>query len=94
MPTKKAATVSTSTRRTSVDRDSVEINFRSNAHILTEDIRTIAEAAREIPTRPCFATVWRWTTRGVKGRKLETYKVGSRVVTSTQAIHRFLEAIQ
>lgn len=45
-------------------------------------------------SRPCFATVWRWTNRGVKGHRLETCKIGSRVVTSTQAVHRFLEAIQ
>ena len=66
----------------------------TNAHILTETIRTLKEVSSIVPTRPCFATVWRWTQRGVRGRKLETYRIGSRVVTSEQAVHRFLEAIQ
>ena len=73
---------------------STSIEQPSNAHILTESICSLKEAARLIPTRPCFATVWRWTQRGVKGQRLETYKIGSRVVTSTQAVHRFLEATQ
>ena len=71
-----------------------EVSKASNAHILTEDVLTLAEAARAIPTRPHFATLWRWTQKGLRGRKLETYRIGSRVVTSAQAVHRFLEATQ
>jgi hypothetical protein len=66
----------------------------SNSHLLTEDLLSISEAAKTLPTRPHFATVWRWTQRGLRGKKLETYKIGSRIVTSTQALHRFLEATQ
>jgi hypothetical protein len=71
----------------------------SNAHLLTEDLLTLKEATKAVPTPPGskplhFATLWRWTQRGLKGRKLETYRIGSRVVTSTQALHRFLEATQ
>jgi hypothetical protein len=66
----------------------------SNAHILTETICTINDACKTIPTRPCFATVWRWGTRGCRGHKLEMYRIGSQLVTSHEALHRFLEAIQ
>jgi hypothetical protein len=66
----------------------------TNAHILTETICTLKEVPKIVPTRPCFATIWRWTQRGVKGHKLETYKIGSRVITSHESVHRFLEAIQ
>ena len=66
----------------------------ASSRILTETIRTLKEIPPMVPTRPCFATVWRWSQRGVKGHKLETYKIGSRVVTSEEALHRFLEAIQ
>jgi len=66
----------------------------THAHILCEDVITLHEAAKEIPTRPHFATVWRWVQKGVRGAKLETYMIGNRTVTSKQAIHRFLEASQ
>jgi hypothetical protein len=72
----------------------VPVERASNAHILTETICTIRDVCKEIPTRPCFATVWRWTQRGVRGHKLETYRIGSQLVTSLEALHRFLEAIQ
>jgi hypothetical protein len=67
---------------------------KSNSHILTEDIISLSDAAKSLPTRPHFATVWRWAERGLRGRRLETYKIGARHVTSTQALHRFLEATQ
>jgi len=78
MPTKNA----TSAERT------------SNAHILTETVCTLKDICKLLPNRPCFATVWRWTNRGCKGHKLETYRLGSQLVTSQEALHRFLEAIQ
>jgi len=66
----------------------------TNSHILTETICTLKEVPTIVPTRPCFATIWRWTQRGIGGTRLETYKIGSRVITSHQAVHRFLEATQ
>jgi hypothetical protein len=66
----------------------------TNAHILTETVCTLKDVPKIVPTRPCFATIWRWTQRGVKGVRLETYKIGSRVITSHESVHRFLEAIQ
>lgn len=61
--------------------------------ILTEDVITLNEAARELPTRTHLSTLYRWAKRGVNGRKLETVKVGSQIVTSRQALTRFLVAL-
>jgi len=66
----------------------------TNAHILTETVCTIRDVCTRVPTRPCFATVWRWTQKGCRGHKLETYRIGSQLVTSHEALSRFLEATQ
>lgn len=66
----------------------------SHAHILAEDVLMLRDVPKELPTRPCFQTVWRWAQKGVRGVKLETYMVGSKTVTSKQALHRFFEATQ
>lgn len=66
----------------------------TNAHILSETVCTLKDVVKIVPTRPCFATVWRWTQRGVRGHRLETYQIGGRVITSQESVHRFLEATQ
>lgn len=38
------------------------------------------------------ATVWRWTTKGARGAKLETVCVGGRRFTSDEAFARFASA--
>jgi hypothetical protein len=58
--------------------------------ILTEDVLTLNQATRELPTRTHLSTLYRWAKSGVNGRKLETVKVGSQIVTSRQALTRFL----
>ncbi|MCM2369659.1 DUF1580 domain-containing protein [Aporhodopirellula aestuarii] len=60
--------------------------------LLTEDLISISEAAKEIPTQPHISTVWRWTQRPVRGAKLETIKIGHATLTSRQAITRFIQA--
>jgi Protein of unknown function (DUF1580) len=35
------------------------------------------------------ATVYRWATKGLNGARLQTVQVGSRMVTSREAIDRF-----
>lgn len=66
--------------------------------ILVEDVLTPNEARAEIAkatgTRPHIATVYRWIRRPVNGVQLETIRVGRRLITSKQAIHRFLLAQQ
>lgn len=40
------------------------------------------------------STVWRWTTRGIRGVRLESLTVGGRRYTSLQAFARFVLATQ
>lgn len=61
-------------------------------NIANETIISMTEAARMIPGRPTTATVWRWTTRGVAGIKLESLKIGGRRLTSREAVERFMAA--
>lgn len=65
-----------------------------NAHLLAEDIRSLSQAAAEIPSQPHFSTVLRWSQRGINDVRLETYKIGGRLITSRQAVDRFLHATQ
>lgn len=69
----------------------------SNLNLLTEEVITLSEARNFLPEiqgckRPCVSTIWRWTLRGIGGVKLETVKIGSRIVTSKQAVTRFISA--
>lgn len=67
---------------------------KTNSRILTETICHLSDVPKLLPTRVGIATVYRWAKRGVKGQKLETYAVGQKYLTSHEAVHRFLEAIQ
>jgi hypothetical protein len=68
-----------------------------------EALRPFAEAARRLPAlrggRPVHpATVWRWATRGVRGRdgaviQLESIKVGGTCCTSDEALGRFFRGL-
>lgn len=61
--------------------------------ILDQRLITIKEAANSIPTRPHFATIWRWIERGCRGHKLQSWLVGGQRYTSLEAIETFLAAI-
>lgn len=54
-----------------------------------ETLLTMAEASALLPGRPSLCALWRWRSRGVRGRKLETIIVGGRPYTSIEAIARF-----
>lgn len=64
--------------------------------VLSEDVLTAKEACEEL--RPIFGkpidrtTLYRWALRGIQGNRLEFTKIGGRIVTSRQAIARFIEA--
>lgn len=64
--------------------------------ILTEDVKTLQEARTELfratGRRPDKTTLYRWCLRGVQGTKLEHIRLGDRILTSSQAITRFIEA--
>ena len=68
---------------------------RSNQHILQETVCTLKQAQESLPVPRSFATVWKWTTIGVRGVKLGVYHVGRRgAVTSFEELNRFLAATQ
>jgi hypothetical protein len=58
----------------------------------TENLLSLAEAAKSLPGRPNVTTVWRWRNRGVRGVKLETVCIGGRRFTSREALARFCAA--
>ena len=45
-----------------------------------------------IPGRPARCTTFRWTLKGVRGVKLETYVCGHKRFTTREAIARFIRA--
>jgi hypothetical protein len=64
---------------------------------LSEELLTMPEAASLLPKRRRGAKVsltslWRWSTRGAKGVRLETVRVGSSVYTTRAALRRFIES--
>ena len=68
-----------------------------------ETLRSFAEAARRLPAlrggKPVNpTTLWRWTTRGVRGPggapvRLDAIKVGGTTCTSDEALARFFRAL-
>ena len=59
----------------------------------TEHLLSMTQAAKTLPGKPDVATLWRWRTAGCRGVKLETMLYGGRRYTSSEAIRRFLNAI-
>jgi len=68
----------------------------TTSRILTEDVLTLADARRELHQvtghRPDKCTIYRWCLKGVKGTTLEHIRLGDRILTSRQALTRFIEA--
>ena len=64
--------------------------------LLTEDVLTTKQACHELNSifgKPIDrTTLYRWALRGVQGKRLEYVKIGGRLVTSRQALTRFIEA--
>jgi len=59
--------------------------------ISSETLLTMPEAAARIPGRPSLCALWRWRTKGLRGRKLETVLIGGSPYTSVEALQRFAE---
>jgi hypothetical protein len=71
----------------------------SNSHLLTEDVIPVRQVPKHCPSRPSLPTVWRWARKGITTSngnliKLESLKIGSQLVTSKQAVTRFIAASQ
>lgn len=60
---------------------------------VSEELLSLPAAAAEFPHRPSPSTVWRYASRGVRGVKLETIRLGGKVFTSRQAIGRMVAAL-
>ncbi|HBJ36632.1 MAG TPA: hypothetical protein DDZ51_18125 [Planctomycetaceae bacterium] len=75
---------------------STETIQKTVSQILTEDVLTLQDARREIASatgrRPDKCTIYRWCLKGVGGTKLEHIRLGDRILTSRQAITRFITA--
>lgn len=61
-----------------------------------ERVLTLREAAGVLPKTPRgkkvhVSTLYRWCSRGVRGVRLESLRLGGRVVTSVEALQRFAE---
>jgi Protein of unknown function (DUF1580) len=56
-----------------------------------ESLLTLAEASALLPGRPSLCAIWRWRTKGVRGRRLETVIIGGKPYTSREALARFAE---
>jgi hypothetical protein len=61
--------------------------------ILQEALLELKQVPNIVPGRAgkpvSPATVYRWATKGLNGARLQTVQVGSRMVTSKEAIDRF-----
>ena len=68
----------------------------ATARILTEDVLTLQDARRELVQvtgrRPDKTTLYRWCLKGVRGTKLEHIRLGDRILTSRQALTRFIQS--
>jgi hypothetical protein len=65
---------------------------------LTEDVLSLADAAKTLPARrggkrPNISCLYRWTARGCRGVVLESIQIGATRCTSSQALARFFERL-
>ena len=55
-----------------------------------EELIRLEDAQQNGPgTTPAYSTVYRWTTVGVNGVRLEKQRVGKNIYTSFEALDRF-----
>jgi len=60
---------------------------------LSESLLTLSDAAKELPSRPNIATVFRWVSHGCRGVRLEVVKLGGKTLTSREALQRFADRL-
>ena len=66
--------------------------------LIDETMVTLTQATKMVPSRrpgkaPEVSTLHRWATRGLRGVRLETIKVGGARMTSREALERFFQAL-
>ncbi len=57
-----------------------------------EQLITLSEACRLLPSPPSPATAWRWRVKGCNNARLECLKIGKRWYTSKESVARFIAA--
>ena len=64
-----------------------------NLDIQQEQLISLKEAPKHLPKRngkrTHYSTVFRWATKGARGRKLESVLIGGMRYTSVEALSRF-----
>ncbi len=74
------------------DQQAVAVNLDRKMTLLTEDLVSLTQVAQELDVH--VSAPYRWLHRGVRGVQLESIRVGGKLLTSRQAVHRFLRATQ
>jgi len=63
----------------------------------TDKLVTLPQAADFLPRlggkKIHTTSIWRWCRKGVRGVKLENAIIGSRIITSVQALNRFVNVL-
>ena len=54
---------------------------------------TLSQAAELCPVSVNVSTVWRWCVSGVGGVRLEHVRMGRRMLTSEDALRRFMDVL-
>jgi hypothetical protein len=57
--------------------------------VQNQQLLTLKQASKTIPSRPHVATLWRWVNRGCRGIQLESWLIGGLRYTSVEAIEKF-----
>jgi hypothetical protein len=66
----------------------------SASHVLDSQPVSLADACNLLPRRNGkkihYSTIYRWTTKGARGKKLESMLIGGVLYTTVEALRRFL----
>ena len=64
-----------------------QINILDSTVVPTSDVPNWTE--KNIGFKPARSTVFRWSKRGCRGKKLKTFRAGGRVCTTVEALLEF-----
>ena len=56
----------------------------------TERLIPLRQVGEHVPTRPCYQSVLRWATRGVRGRVQPSRLIGGRRFVELHDLRRFM----
>jgi hypothetical protein len=62
-------------------------------NISEQNFLSLREAAKLFPGQPHISTIFRWTERGIRGNRLETWLIGGKRFTTNDAINSFVVKI-